>query len=82
MLSHAYVLCSGTLANDVHFQAYLMEGIARWNDDRARAAVSSGTTDFRHFADTLRAATNQLSGQILGDPVDSGFRPANLYTGF
>jgi len=82
MLSHADVLCSGTLANDVHFQAYLMERIARWNDDRARAAVSSSITDFRHFSDTLRAAANQLNGQILGDAVDSGFCPANLYTGF
>jgi len=82
MLSHADVMCSGTLANDVHFQAYLMEGIARWNADHARAAASSSTTDFRHFSDTLRAAANQLSGQILGDPVDSGFRPAKLYTGF
>ena len=82
MLSHADFLCSGTLANDVHFQAYLMEGIARWNDDRAKAAVSSSTTDFRHFSDPLRTAANQLSGQTLGDPVDSGFYPANLYTGF
>ena len=31
----------GTLASDLHYQAYLMEGPARWNQARATAAVDS-----------------------------------------
>ena len=77
------VLRSGTVANDVHFQAYLLEGIVRWNEDRAVAAVSStdGVGDSRSYNDVLKAAANQLSSRLLGRNIDSGFRPANAYTG-
>ena len=29
----------GTSANDVHYQAYLLEGLTRWNQARALAAI-------------------------------------------
>ncbi|XP_019747785.1 uncharacterized protein LOC109529068 [Hippocampus comes] len=32
----------GTSANALHFQVYLLEGLTRWNEDRARAAVVGG----------------------------------------
>jgi len=69
--------------NDVHFQAYLLEGVSRWNEDRAAAAaVSSDTsTTSRTYSDVLRAAVNQLIDQLLGERIDSGFHPAKLYTG-
>ena len=74
-------LCTGTAANDVHFQAYLLEGVMRWNDDRAVAAVSSDGTTSRCYSGSLRAAVNQLSDRILGEKLDSGFHPAKAYTG-
>ena len=70
------------MANDVHFQAYLLEGVSRWNEDRAAAAAAiSLHTTTRTYSDVLRAAVNQLSDQLLGEQIDSGFRPAKLYTG-
>lgn len=33
----------GTAANDIHFQAFLIEGIVRWNSARAEAATDSST---------------------------------------
>ncbi|XP_057189356.1 uncharacterized protein LOC130554003 [Triplophysa rosa] len=32
----------GTLASETFFQAYLLDGLARWNEDRASAATSEG----------------------------------------
>jgi len=56
----------------------------RWNEDRAAAAVSSPSapdTDYRCYSDLLRAAVIQLSNDVLGDSLDSGFRPPKPYTG-
>ena len=39
----------GTSASDLHYQAYLMEGLARWNQDRATAAVNSAPGGIRTF---------------------------------
>lgn len=30
----------GTSASDVHYQAYLLDGLVRWNTERARAAYT------------------------------------------
>ena len=40
----------GTTANDVHFQSYLIEGIARWNQDRALAAIDTAPSQQRPVA--------------------------------
>ena len=32
----------GTIANDVHFQCYLLEGIVRWDADKALAIMIDG----------------------------------------
>jgi len=67
-------------ANDVHFQAYLLEGIVRWNADREEAAARRSTDDSRSFSDQLKAATCQLTRKVLGQSrVD--FQPAKAYTG-
>ncbi|CAH3172185.1 unnamed protein product, partial [Porites evermanni] len=39
---HVHRFIPGTIANDVHFQCYLLEGIVRWNEDRALAAMIDG----------------------------------------
>ena len=35
-----YSLLSGTRANNLNFQLYLLDGLNRWNQDRAAAAVA------------------------------------------
>ena len=76
------MLCSGTVADDVHFQSYLLEGVVRWNEDRAAAAVSStdDVGDIRSNNDVLKAAVNQLSSRLHGMNIDGGFRPVSAYT--
>ncbi|XP_063078737.1 uncharacterized protein LOC134468795 [Engraulis encrasicolus] len=72
----------GTSASDVHFQMYLLEGLVRWNENRARAAVVGGgleatrcySSDLQH---NLELATQRLYGCTL---VESYTRPSE-YTG-
>jgi hypothetical protein len=59
---------SGTQANDQHFQAFLLDGLTRWNKDRAEAAVEGPAADFRTFSNTLRHGTNLLAEAVLGKP--------------
>lgn len=40
VIYHGFFL-SGTRCSDANFQAYLLDGIARWNQDRADAALGS-----------------------------------------
>ncbi|XP_078802180.1 uncharacterized protein LOC105353958 isoform X2 [Oryzias latipes] len=58
----------GTLASDVFFQAYLLDGLARWNEDRAVAATSDKQQpcSYDHL---LRHAANSLSEEVLGQEI-------------
>ncbi|OWF35733.1 hypothetical protein KP79_PYT26070 [Mizuhopecten yessoensis] len=51
----------GTSASDLHFQAYLLEGLVRWNEDRANAAldVTASKQELRSYSGPLRHATPQ-----------------------
>ncbi|XP_078795050.1 uncharacterized protein LOC144988490 [Oryzias latipes] len=70
----------GTSASDAHFQAYLLEGLMRWNDDRMEDAVK-GNSSFRLFETSMREAVDQLSQAVLGKPWDERYRPPGAYTG-
>lgn len=70
---------AGTSANAVHFQAYLLEGLARWNKDRASAATSdkgSGT-----YSSLLCCAVNKLSESVLNKKLHPSFTEPRKYTG-
>lgn len=54
----------GTLASDTFFQAYLLDGLARWNEDRTMAA--EGRSEPHSYSGLLRHAANQLSEEVLG----------------
>ena len=71
----------GTAASDVHFQAYLLEGLVRWNSDRATAAVAGNSGDDGNYSDQLKAAVNRLSMKVFGNEPYGSFRPADKYTG-
>jgi hypothetical protein len=66
-------------ANDVHFQAYLLEGVVRWNDDRMSAAVAGSKGDSRSYNDSLKMAVAKLHEKVYGQHQD--FRPPSKYTG-
>ena len=58
----------GTCANAVNFQAYLLDGITRWNTARASAAIQCQDQDeqFRTFDFHLQERLNHLSETIHG----------------
>jgi hypothetical protein len=75
-----YLFLTGTSASDVHFQAFLLEGIARWNENRMRAAVLSKSSIERCHDDQLKAAHSQLATQLFGQPTVE-HHPPMKYTG-
>ena len=46
---HVVTFVPGTSANAVHFQAYLFDGIARWNSSRKQDALDVCKTSIRSF---------------------------------
>ncbi|CAL8317387.1 unnamed protein product [Merluccius merluccius] len=67
-------------ASDAHFQAYLLEGLMHWNDDRMEDAVK-GSPSVRSYGSTLREAVDQLSRKVLGTCWDKRYRTPGTYTG-
>jgi len=75
-----FLFAAGTTASDAHFQAFLLEGIARWNDNRTADAVAESTVAERCYDDKLKAAHSRLSTKVFGE--SSVAAPATLrYTG-
>lgn len=73
----------GTSASAVNFQAYLLEGIVRWNQARAEAAIndSSSKLDLRTFDLRLQGKVNHLSRLIHGKELLPLYRQPAVYTG-
>ena len=67
-----FVTFLGTAAGAVNFQAYLLDGIVRWNTDRASAAVDDDR-DVRSFDIKLQERANQLSMSIHGSVAVTNF---------
>ncbi|XP_071245917.1 uncharacterized protein [Salvelinus alpinus] len=73
----------GTSASAEHFQAYLLEGLVRWNEDRAEAAAEGGgqKQTLHCYDGVAQHAINELSQKLLGcSLVKDHTRPAK-YTG-
>ncbi|XP_070403353.1 uncharacterized protein [Nothobranchius furzeri] len=68
----------GTLASDTFFQAYLLDGLARWNEDRSMSA--EGRSEPHSYSGLLRHAANQLSQEVLGKSCVNYTGP-QAYTG-
>ena len=72
----------GTSASALHFQVYLLEGITRWNADRAAAAIDmTRPHQLRCFDISLKTAVGRLSTSIIGESMFSKYRPPAEYTG-
>lgn len=72
---------TGTAANDIHFQAFLLDGIDRWNFSRASAAIDAPASRLRSFDSKLRNKIHRLTSDVLGKPLDSNYRTPAVHTG-
>ena len=71
----------GTSASDIHFQAYLLDGLMRWNSDHSSAAVSSTELGPESYNGLLIHAVNELSEDVLGKKVKPNVQNIGIYTG-
>ncbi|XP_052445112.1 uncharacterized protein LOC127986896 [Carassius gibelio] len=69
----------GTSASDAHFQAYLLEGLMRWNDDRMEDAIKRASS-IRTYGSAMSEAVDRLSRTVFGKPWDERYRPPGAYT--
>ena len=72
----------GTSASAIHFQAYLLDGITRWNAARASAAIHTPVhPTLRTFDVRLQGRVNVLTHSLHGSAVFPHYRPPAAYTG-
>lgn len=70
--NHLPTFIPGKSAGAVNFQAYLLDGIARWNKSRKDATRDSPTLgSLRTFDSELLAKFNELHLQVHGKPYNS-----------
>lgn len=80
-LCMANMIISGTLASDVHFQAYLLDGVFRWNQDRAESAVAGEVTEHHTYSGALQHAINTLGEAVMGKKICPTYKVPLKYTG-
>ncbi|KAJ7983775.1 hypothetical protein DPEC_G00371510 [Dallia pectoralis] len=72
----------GTSASAAHFQAYLLEGLTRWNEDRAEAAALGDRQQSLHSYDgAAQDAINKLSQELMGCSLVTDYTKPAKYTG-
>ncbi|RXN22060.1 hypothetical protein ROHU_036759 [Labeo rohita] len=71
----------GTSANALNFQLYLLEGLNRWNQDRAAASVTSKPASLLTYSGDMAHCVNTSSLKVFGRPFVPTFRPPARYTG-
>ncbi|XP_052441064.1 uncharacterized protein LOC127979568 [Carassius gibelio] len=71
----------GNSANSLNFQIYLLEGLLRWNQDRAEAAVADGGSTLRSYTGELFYSVNENYNKLYGRKLVPSFTPPAVYTG-
>ncbi|XP_056127239.1 uncharacterized protein LOC130104727 [Rhinichthys klamathensis goyatoka] len=71
----------GESANPWHFQAFLLEGLTRWNADRAASVAQEGRQLLRSYNGPLQHSLDQLSQRVLGTSVVKDYTKPREYTG-
>lgn len=71
----------GTSASAVNYQAYLLDGITRWNTSRAAAAINSPSETLRTFDARLKQKINDLSESVHGKKIFPNHQPSPEYSG-
>lgn len=80
-LQAMFCFIAGTSANALNFQLYLLEGLNRWNQDRATAAVRETVLRLLTYAGDLAHCVNTTSLKVFGRAFFPTFRPPSKYTG-
>ncbi|KAK1802494.1 hypothetical protein P4O66_022146, partial [Electrophorus voltai] len=78
---HLNYFVPGTSVSALHFQAYLLEGLVRWNEDRVAAAVEGSDPTQVCYSGQLQHYANQLSQQLLGLQLAEDYTRPGGYTG-
>ena len=69
----------GTSANALHFQMYLLDGLARWNADREVASLASVHSSVKSYDVRLKNAVEKLSMTVLGTKQFKEFHRPGKY---
>jgi len=69
----------GTSANALNFQAYVVEGLSRWNMNRSRATLEK--TQLQTYSGSLIQQMNHLSKKIFGGKMLPDFIHPGTFTG-
>ena len=77
------ILHVGTIANDAHFQCYLLEGIVHWDEDRALVAMTDGggNSSRSSYSSSLKYEINRLTKMVYGEEQQKNFDHPGKYTG-
>ena len=67
-LAHCKII-PGSTASDVTFQAYLLEGMVRWNQDRELQAIDGQPPAERTYNSALKNEVNRLTKLVYGGPL-------------
>ena len=71
----------GTSASAVNFQAFLLDGITRWNSSRTASAIGAPKGSLRTFHARIQEKINALSQSIHQKDIFPLYRPPSRYTG-
>lgn len=72
----------GTLAKDINFQVFLLDGLFRWNSDRKSSAVVDVKEDApMTYSGPLKNSVNKLANEVLGRGIFDDYKPPGKYTG-
>ncbi|KAI3352043.1 hypothetical protein L3Q82_020858, partial [Scortum barcoo] len=71
----------GTKANSLNFQLFLLEGLNRWNQDRAAQSLATKPSGLFSYSGDLVQSVNTNSLKVLGRKYVPSFHPPLQYTG-
>ncbi|XP_044023334.1 uncharacterized protein LOC122862134 isoform X2 [Siniperca chuatsi] len=71
----------GTTARECYFQIYLLEGLTRWNQDRAQAAAGGASTGTKCYSGQEQHNFNKLTQHFYGLPLAESYTEPLEYTG-
>lgn len=76
----SFLVFQGISASAMHFQAYTLEGLLRWNANRASDAVSSSTKGPETYSGALYHSLNELGDDVLGKDINPDVANVGIYT--
>lgn len=81
LITHCGTLRIGSSASGMHFQAFLLDGLVRWNKNRAATAKEGEMQPLLCYSGHLQHSLNQLSQCVLGSGQVEDFTKPGVYTG-